>query len=157
MARIESSMTVKASPGAVRARADDLASAAEFTDGALSLVLLDAVAVSGAKIKGTLTLDDMDMPFSAEITEAGIERLVWETTESRVPMRWELTAKAIPEGSRVVASLETGTIGGVPGSRAEQSAIRALQDMTENYVVALRSAVQEGITVDLGAEDRVTA
>lgn len=157
MARIESSMTVKAPPGIVRARADDLASTAEFTGGAMSLVLLDAVPVTGAKLKGTLTIDGTDMPFSAEITEAGIERLVWETTESRVPLRWELQAKAIPEGSRVAASLETGVIGGVPGSRAEQSAIRALQDMTENYVVGLRDAVQQGVSIDLGSADRVTA
>lgn len=157
MARIESSMIVKAPPGAVRAHADDLASSAEFTDGQLSIVLMDAVTVSGARVKGTLSINDSDMPFTAEIAEAGIERLVWETTESRVPLRWEITAKAIDQGSRVVVSLETGNIGGVPGSRAEQQAIRALQDLTENYLLGLRDAVHASVTVDVRSEDAVTA
>jgi len=154
MARVESSILIDAAPGLIRSHTDDLASCAEHTGGRLTLILQDNVAVTGSTLKGALDLGDSPIAFAARVTEAGVERLAWETTESKVPLRGEIAAKQTPEGTRLVFALETGQIGGMPGSRAEREAVRRLQDLSDDYVNAVRDAVVKA-PIDLSTQDRI--
>ncbi|MDX1510358.1 MAG: hypothetical protein R3249_03345 [Nitriliruptorales bacterium] len=156
MARVESSILIDAAPGAIRSLTDDLASCAEHTGGRLSMALQDKVVVTGSTIKGTLDLGDKPIAFTAQVSEAGIERLAWAATESPIALSGEIAAKQVPEGTRLVFSLETGPIGGMPGSRAEREAIRRLQDLTNDYVNGIRNAIAAA-PIDLAAEERIEA
>lgn len=160
MARVESSILIDAAPGAIRAQTDDLAAFAEHTGGRLTMTLRDKVAVSGSTFTGALDLGDKPIVFTGTVTEAGIERLAWTATDSPIALRGEIAAKVANGNSRLLVSLETGQVGGMPGSRAEREAIKRLQDLCDDYVNAIKAATlaAPAEAIDLtAAEDRIEA